>query len=254
MIVAGRLAGEGCYNVARHDAGLRCRAVRLGFGDQDPIYRFVEFETLDDFGVQGLNLDTDPASGDGALFFEFVRDRPYCFRWNGEADADRTACRRKYRTIDANYLAADVEGRSTGIALINRRIDLNEVIVGTKDVTRAGRNNPGRHRSAKSKWVAYCKDPLADPGRLAGYPGSREFVSALYLEQCEVCLRVSANQFCWVKRSIVRGDLDFFTAIDQVIGRQRISVRRYEEARPLIGGDMGPLRVHAVLGKISAIR
>src|SRR6266700_6574406 len=219
MIVAGRLAGEGCYNVARHDAGLRCRAVRLGFGDQDPIYRFVEFETFDDFGVQGLNLDTDPASGDGALFFEFGRDRPYCFRWNGEADADRTACRRKYRTIDANYLAADVEGRSTGIALIDRRIDLNEIIVGTEDVTRAGRDNPGRHCSTESEWITDGKNPLADPRRVVGHPRNLEIISALDLEQREVCLRIGANEFRGVSPAVVGGDFNLFAALNQMIGR-----------------------------------
>jgi hypothetical protein len=203
----------------------------------------VKFETLDDFGAQGLNLDADPASGDGAFVFQSVRDRLYCFGWNGKADADRTACRRKYRTVHANYFATDIEGRSTGIALIGRRIDLNEVIVGTKDVMRAGRDNSSRHRSAKSKWVADGKDPLADPGRLVGYSGGQEFVSALDLEQREICLRIGADQLRGVDVAVVGGDFNFFAAL---VGLALAGSRDGSATAPAISTPVAPPMIAVV--------
>ena len=85
---------------------------------------------------------------------------------NGEGDADRAAGRREDRGVDADHLAVDVEGRAAGIALVDRRVDLDEIVIGAgADVAAAGRDDAGRDRAAQAERIADRQDPVADPRR-----------------------------------------------------------------------------------------
>src|SRR5262249_58858766 len=65
--------------------------------------------------------------------------------------------------IDPDDVAVDVEGRAAGIAFIDRRIDLNEVVVGTRpNVATTGRDDTGRHRAAEAERIADREHPVAD--------------------------------------------------------------------------------------------
>ena len=130
---------------------------------------------------------------------------------------------------------------------------MNEIIVGAEDVTGAGRDNPGRHRSTESERIADGKNPLADPRRLVGHRRNRKISPAIDLEQCEVCLRIGANQLRGIGLAVVGRDFDLFAVLNQMIGRHRISIRRYEKARPLIGGAMTPRRARIASRQIGRI-
>ena len=83
--------------------------------------------------------------------------------WNGEADADRAARRREDRGVDADHFAIEIERRTAGIAAIDRRIDLQEVVIrAIADIAAAGRDNAGGDGTAKPERVADGDHPVAD--------------------------------------------------------------------------------------------
>ena len=55
---------------------------------------------------------------------------------------------------------------TAGIAFIHRRVDLDEVVIGTgTDVTATSRNDTSRHRPTKTERIADCDYPVANTRR-----------------------------------------------------------------------------------------
>ena len=82
---------------------------------------------------------------------------------NREGDADVAARGREDRRVDADHLAVEVEGRAAGVAAVDRRVDLHEVVIGAgADVAAEGRDDAGRDRAAEAEGIADRDDPVAD--------------------------------------------------------------------------------------------
>ena len=63
-------------------------------------------------------------------------------------------------------LPSDVERRSAGIALVDRRVDLDVVVIGAgADVAAARRDDAGGHRAAEAERIADRDHPVADARR-----------------------------------------------------------------------------------------
>src|SRR5262249_59437477 len=115
------------------------------------------------------------AAGDYALVLELCDDRLHGLGGNIEGDSHRATRGREDRCIDANDVAVHVEGRATGIALVDRRINLDEVVVGTSaDVAAAGRNDAGSHGAAKAKRTSDRDHPIANTRGLVRKLHARE--------------------------------------------------------------------------------
>ena len=83
-----------------------------------------------------------------------------------KGDADAAAIGRVDRRVDADHLARQVEGRPAGIAAVDRRVDLQEVVIGTgADVAAARRDDARRHGAAEAEGIADGDDPIADARR-----------------------------------------------------------------------------------------
>src|SRR6202043_1288303 len=106
-----------------------------------------------------------------------------------EGDADRTARGRVDRSIDADHIAIHVECGTAGISLIDRRIDLNVVIVRTRsDVASLCRYDTGGYRAAKTKGIADCHDPIADSRRVISEMNVGEFGLSVDFDECKIRL------------------------------------------------------------------
>src|SRR5262249_41378745 len=127
--ILDRLAVDGSDNIARENASLRGGATCLGLGDQRA-FGSLHAEAFGDVGSDRLNLHPDPAAFDHALVLERGADRLHRLRWNVKGDADRSARRREDRGVDPNDVAVHVESGPAGIAFVDRRINLDEVVVG----------------------------------------------------------------------------------------------------------------------------
>src|SRR6202022_3981297 len=80
-----------------------------------------------------------------------------------EGDADTAARRREDRGVDADDLALEVEGRTAGVAAVHRRIDLQEVVIGSRaNLAAARRNDAGGDRATEAERIADGDNPVAD--------------------------------------------------------------------------------------------
>ena len=138
------------------------RAVVLRFGDQRALGAG-EAERFGDLRRHRLDLHAEPAALDGAVLHQVADHFTGRGGRNGEGDADIAARRREDRGVDADHFAVEVEGRAAGIAAVHRRVDLEEVVIGTgADVAAARRDDAGRHRAAEAERIADRDDPVAD--------------------------------------------------------------------------------------------
>src|SRR5450755_3911964 len=159
-----RLAIHGGDNVTRFNAGLGCWPITLGFSDQCA-FRLFQSQAIGDILRHRLNLNTDPATVDGSLILELTDHALHCPSRDRERDADATAGWRIDRGIHADNLALHIEGRATRITLVDRRVDLNEVVIwAIADVATVGRDDTSCDRSTQTERVTDCKHPIADPG------------------------------------------------------------------------------------------
>src|SRR5450631_3428349 len=233
---AGILDGFTIYgrdHVAGLDAGLGSRAVGLRFRYQRA-FSFSQTKAIRDILGYRLNLHADPATADGALILELCDHILHGRSGNRERNADTSTRRGVDRRVYADDFALHIEGRTARIALVDRRVDLNEVIVrAVADVATAGRDDAGSDGSAEAEGIADRENPVADP-RLAGCEFCKRKVRPAFdLDQREIRTLVRANYLGGVGLSVVSCDFDLVGAIDNVIVGNRIAVRRDEEAGAL---------------------
>ena len=131
--------------------------------DQRPL-RLLQPQGVGDLLGDLLDPHADPAALHRAGLDQLLDDRPGDVAGDGEADADAAAGRREDRGVDADHLAVEVEHRPAGVAAVDRRVGLQEVVVGPGvDVAVAGGDDAGRHRAAEAERVADGDHPVADP-------------------------------------------------------------------------------------------
>src|SRR3546814_2216398 len=114
---------------------------------------------------------------------------------NGEADPDAASGRREDRRVHADDLAFDVEGRATGVAAVDRRTDLEEIVIGAgADAAAAGRDDPRRDRVAAAERISHADDPVADPAIRRRYPCDEgPILIRLELETRGIDLRIGSD-------------------------------------------------------------
>src|SRR5690606_11518028 len=103
---------------------------------------------------------------------------------NIERDTDGATGGRKDRGVHPNDFTLEVEGRPAGVAAVDRRVDLQKVVIRSgADITAPRRDDACRHRTAKAEGIAHRDDPVADPGRLRGKLYVWEIVTAFDLQK-----------------------------------------------------------------------
>src|ERR1019366_787082 len=116
------------------------------------------------------------------------------FRRNIERHPDRPSRRRKYRGIDPNHFAPDVEGRSSGVSQVYRRIDLNEIIIRTcADIASARRDDSCGDRAAKPKRVSDHKHPVADTRHFSSKSHIWKVRACAHLDECQIRLWIGTD-------------------------------------------------------------
>ncbi len=155
------------------------------------------------------------------MLLELADYVPDDVRGNGEPDPDRSARRRINRGVDADHLAVKVEGRSAGVAAVDRRIDLQEIVVRSLiDVAPEGGDDPGGHRAAKTERIADRDHPIADLGVIAVSPSHvRKLLVAVDLEEADIGLLIAADHLGRVP-AVVLKDHRYLVGVgdDMVVG------------------------------------
>ncbi len=133
--------------------------------------------------------------------------------------AHRVAAAGCDRGVHADHAAAHVGERAAGVAGIDRRIDLDEVLV--VDVLEAGdaaeaRHDPLRHREAEVEGAAEGEDHVALLERVAVAADRGMDEGAVDPHHRDVGAEVHADEFGLVGRAVVQLDLDAARAVDHV--------------------------------------
>src|SRR5271167_2510367 len=129
----------------------------------------------------------------------------------GIRNTDRSARRREDCGVYPDDIAFHVEGWSAGIALIHRRIDLDEVVIGTgTNVTATSRNDTSRHRPTKAERIADCDNPVANTRRHFCKLDVREITAAIHLDEGKISARIGADHLGIISLAVIGRDLDRF--------------------------------------------
>ena len=158
------LAVEAQDHVADLDPGLGRGVALEHLGDQCAA-RPVEREPLRDLVGDALDPDPEPAAPGAAEFAKLVDHRLGEVRRDREPDADAAARRREDGGVDADQLALHIEKRSAGIAAVDRRVGLDEIVIGAGvDVAMMRRNDARAHAAAEPERVPDRQHPVTDAG------------------------------------------------------------------------------------------
>ena len=121
-------------------------------------------EAVGDALGHALHLHADPAALDEALVLELGDHGLHRLGRDAEADADRAAGRRVDRGVHRDHIAVDVEGRPAGVALVDRRVDLDEVVIRAgADVAAARRDDARRRRCRRGRTDCRPRPPNRPP-------------------------------------------------------------------------------------------
>src|SRR3984893_13173236 len=121
---------------------------------------------------------------------------------------DRAARRRVNCGINADHLPVKIEGRSAGVAAVDRSVDLQEIVVkALVDVTPECGDDPGGHRAAEPERIAHRDYPIPDLGVIAVFPCHvGKLLVGIDLEKGDVGLLVAADHFGSVAAVILKED------------------------------------------------
>ena len=205
-------------HVAGHDASGLGRPTGRHAGHQGAA-RVVQPQALGDVVRHRLDAHTQPAAP-GATELDDLADHALGqIGRNGEADTDRRTRRRVDRGVDADDLTVQVKQRTAGVAAIDRRIRLDEIVVPAGiDVPAPGRDDAGRNRSTQSERVADGHHPIADPERITVAPRhGRKRLVRLDTQNREVGLGIRADQFRLVGVLVLQDDRDLVGTGNHVV-------------------------------------
>ena len=185
-----------------------------------------------------LNAHAQPAAARLTIFHQL---RHHLFRQvggNGETDAHRTAGRRQDGGVHTHDLALHVEQRAAGIALVDGRVRLDEIVVGTGiDVAVAGRNDAQCHGSAQPERIADRQHPVADlhPVGIAELNVGQRLLG-LDDQHGEIRLRIAPPQSGLQPRAIREIDDDFVGPLDHMVVGDDDALGIDDESRTEGGG------------------
>jgi hypothetical protein len=138
---------------------------------------------------------------------------------------------RQDRGVDADELAAQIHERAAGIAGIDRRVGLDEVLVAFRvDAGAAERaDDAGGHRVAEPNGlpIATTKSPTSALSRSA--IGQVDEVRGLHLDDGDVRARVCADDLCLERAVVEQLHGDFGGVLDDVCVGDDVAVLRIDD-------------------------
>src|SRR6185503_8961358 len=129
-VVVDRGAVERKDDVTLLEPGLFRRAVLDHVGDDRALF-VADAEAGGEIGREVLDLNAQPTAGHGAGRPQLLDDRSDGRSRDGKSNADRSARGREDRAVHADDTPRQVERGTARIALVDGRIDLDEVRIRT---------------------------------------------------------------------------------------------------------------------------
>ena len=243
--VVDRLAVKRLHHIARQHPGIARRTFG-NIGDQRAL-GVRQADCLGHIRRHILNPHAQPAATGFAKLLQLCDDLADHVRRHRKPDPDRPAGGRQDRGVHADHIAIHVEQRPARVALVDRGIGLDEVIVGALQFAAPGRNDPGADRKSLPQRVAHRHDPIADPHRITVAKGDKgQRFGAFDLQQRDVGLGVGADQFRIQTLTRKELDRDLIGAFDHMVVGDDIAVGRDHKPRTQRLGPAGFLAAGTV--------
>ena len=229
--VLDRCLIHGGDDVAGLESRLGGRAVRLHAGD-DGAFRGLQPEAGGDVVGHRLDVHAEPAAHDSAVGPEIVDDDRGRGGGHRVADPHVAAGGRDDGGVHPNDLAHQVDGRAARVAPVDRRVDLQVVLVGIGAGPAPARGDNAEGRGlAHAEGIADGDHPIADAGVVAGRElHGRQRRGALDLEEREIGPRVAAHDLGIEPGAVVEDHGHGLGAHDHVIAGDDVAVRVDDEA------------------------
>ena len=178
-----------------------------------------------------LDVDAEIAARNDAAVLERVDHVLRGLSRNGEADADAAAGRRIDGGVHADHLTLHIEGRAARVASVDRRVDLQEAVIGAvADVAAVGGDDAGGDRAAEAVGIADRDHPVADPRLLRGEGHKGVIARLIDLDHREIGLGVRGDDLGVQSLAVEHGHGDGFRVLHHVIVGDDVAVGRNEEA------------------------
>ena len=137
----------------------------------------------------------------------------------------------KIAGIDPDDIAIDVKTRASGIALVDWRINLNEIVIGVSvEATAERRDNAGGDSAAEAIGIPDRDYPVADPWLVIGKSNVGKIVASIHLEQSQIGSQISAHYLGRICSAIFGGYYERHPVLNDVIIRHCIPIRGNKKA------------------------
>ena len=125
---------------------------------------FFQPQTFGDFLADGLDVNAEKSALHHAVVTQLRDDMARLGRGDGKTDADTAAVGRVYDAVHADYFPLGVEQRAAGIAAIDGRVDLDEVVQRARlNIAPVGRDDAAGGGSAEAERVCQSQSPSRPP-------------------------------------------------------------------------------------------
>src|SRR5262249_41355639 len=141
-----------------------------------------------------LDLNPKPPTGDLSMLLELC---DYHFGGSGrdiKSNADGTAGRRIDRGVHPDHITIDIERGATRVPLVDRRVDLHVVVIGSgADVAPPRRDDTRGHGTSQAKRIANCDNPVPDTRAVISEFDERKVAFAVHFNKREIRFPVSTD-------------------------------------------------------------
>ena len=146
----------------RAQAGLQRRAIRVQVADHHAGVRQARAAAHRSADV--LEHDADPAADHAAVLQDLAHHAAHQVHRDRDADAFGAQVLAQHRGVDADQLAARIDQRAAGVADVDRRVGLDEVLERGDAELRAagGADDAVRHRLRQAERIADGQHDIAD--------------------------------------------------------------------------------------------
>ncbi len=244
-----RLAGELHNHIAHLQARAFRRAARFhGHHQQSRFHRQIVEPHHPPVQFHVLAAHADVAAPDFAVLDQPAGDVLGRVNRDGEADALR---RQNHRAVHADDFAARIDQRPAGIARVQRRVGLDDVVhqpAGIRAQRPAQRaHHARRHGVLKAVRIADGDGELADAQALRFAQFRRGQVRRVNAQHRQVRVRVFAHQMRVRPAAVVQRHFNLARAVHHVAVRQHQSVRADDETRAAARARVSPRPRHALV-------
>ena len=119
--------------------------------------------------------------------------------------------------VDADHLAPGVEKRTARIAVIDRRIRLDEFVIRPAEIAMCSADDAGGDGSLQAEWITDRKHPIANANFVTvADRDCRESPTGINFQKRNIEIQALAEQTSLLRRAVLQRHVNFIGVLDDV--------------------------------------